>query len=615
MMTSGEVSYYHTISNLDSILSSSIIPAVVIHAEEDDNLVSAAYIQAVLERFGEKDDVFTPKFADSGVLIVIYDTNQPPLSAGDSFTEFTRERFVGGVIFQKTKNKARWLEGPYFLQGKDIHQAWRLYPDYLGAFTTAVVPAESSSLFFQPLKCISSDGLHPAVAVPSRLHSPISAEKPLNGLRIAVKDNYHLAGTVTTHGSRSYAKCYGVQSTTSTYVERLIEMGCIVVGKTKLSSFAGTEVPPKGPIDYLAPFNPRGDLYQNPAGSSMGAAAAVAGYDWLDVSLATDTTGSTRAPAANNGVWGMRTTWGTFPMDGIIPSAKPFDTVGLLARDAAILHQLLKPYEHALISGHLPTQILYPTDWLPIKNEKQQKMIDKFTSCLETFLGTTRTEISLSNEWTKSAPEPLRGTKLADYLRKTGYWINMYDGYHNFGEFRDLYEQKFNEAPYISPVQTSKWESGRLVTPEQRAEAVEQSTTFKNWIKENIIKDGTTIMVVAVGNPGPSYRDELPPPVPSGPGGSYNANFFATILGLPQIIVPVGQLPFTSKVTKRTEYIPVVAGLVGGAGMDDTLVRVAMDALNRAGWPVKVLAGRRAFAFSDEKSGAAGEDQIESAKM
>ena len=32
--------------------------------------------------------------------------------------------------------------------------------------------------------------------------------------------------------------------------------------------------------------------------------------------------------------------------------------------------------------------------------------------------------------------------------------------------------------------------------------------------------------------------------------------------------IAVGQLPFESKVTKQTEYVPVVAGLVGGAGTD-----------------------------------------------
>lgn len=33
----------------------------------------------------------------------------------------------------------------------------------------------------------------------------------------------------------------------------------------------------------------------------------------------------------------------------------------------------------------------------------------------------------------------------------------MWDGYHNFAEFREAYEREYNEKPYISPTQTSKW--------------------------------------------------------------------------------------------------------------------------------------------------------------
>lgn len=126
------------------------------------------------------------------------------------------------------------------------------------------------------------------MAVPSRLYFPRTSDKPLNGLRIAIKDNFHLVGTVTTLGSRAWARLYGVQDSTSAYVQHLIELGCVVVGKTKLSSFARTEEPPAGLIDYLAPFNPRADLYQSPSGSSSGAGSAIAGYEWLDISLGTD---------------------------------------------------------------------------------------------------------------------------------------------------------------------------------------------------------------------------------------------------------------------------------------------------------------------------------------
>lgn len=141
---------------------------------------------------------------------------------------------------------------------------------------------------YQPLNAGAYSGLHGVIAVPSRLYYPRSTKKPLNGMRISMKDNMHLAGIVTSLGSRSYAACYGAQDSTSAYIQRLIDQGALVVGKTKLSAYAGSEVPPDKAIDYFPPWNPRADGYQGPSGSSSGAAASVAGYDWLDFALATD---------------------------------------------------------------------------------------------------------------------------------------------------------------------------------------------------------------------------------------------------------------------------------------------------------------------------------------
>lgn len=100
----------------------------------------------------------------------------------------------------------------------------------------------------------------------------------------------HLAGIVTTLGSRSYTELYGEQQDSSEYIQLLIQKGAVVVGKTKLSAFAGSEIPPSQCIDYFPPWNPRGDGYQGPSGSSSGAAASVAGYPWLDAAICTDST-------------------------------------------------------------------------------------------------------------------------------------------------------------------------------------------------------------------------------------------------------------------------------------------------------------------------------------
>ena len=45
---------------------------------------------------------------------------------------------------------------------------------------------------------------------------------------------------------------------------------------------------PTEAVDFQAPYNPRGDGYQSPVGSSSGSAAAIAAYDWLDFTIGSD---------------------------------------------------------------------------------------------------------------------------------------------------------------------------------------------------------------------------------------------------------------------------------------------------------------------------------------
>lgn len=178
--------------------------------------------------------------------------------------------------------------------------------------------------------------------MPSRLYYTKSGELPLNGVRVSIKDNIDLQGVKTTLGNRAFTEFYGPQETTAAYVKELINKGAIVVGKTKLNAFAGSEKPPDQCIDYFAPWNPRADGYLRPAGSSSGAGASIAGYSWLDFSVGTDSklaalvpglfcetnavscsaTGSVREPARACGVWGIKLTQGILPDDGVQPSCR-----------------------------------------------------------------------------------------------------------------------------------------------------------------------------------------------------------------------------------------------------------------------------------------------------
>jgi Asp-tRNA(Asn)/Glu-tRNA(Gln) amidotransferase A subunit family amidase len=124
-------------------------------------------------------------------------------------------------------------------------------------------------------------------AVPSRIRYAPTAEEPLSGFRIAVKDIYHIKGIPTSVCSRAYYETYPPPQRTAACVELLKQQKAVIVGTTKLAAFAATEEPIEC-VDFQAPWNPRADGYQSPAGSSSGSGAAIASYPWLDISIGSD---------------------------------------------------------------------------------------------------------------------------------------------------------------------------------------------------------------------------------------------------------------------------------------------------------------------------------------
>ncbi len=126
------------------------------------------------------------------------------------------------------------------------------------------------------------------VAVPSRLYFKRTGDKPFAGMRIGVKDIIDLKGLRTGASSRTYTQLYGPRDSNAVAVQGLLELGFVVVGKTKTTQFADSEWPTCDWVDYHGPFNPRAEGYQTPSGSSAGSAAAVASYEWLDLAIGTD---------------------------------------------------------------------------------------------------------------------------------------------------------------------------------------------------------------------------------------------------------------------------------------------------------------------------------------
>jgi Asp-tRNA(Asn)/Glu-tRNA(Gln) amidotransferase A subunit family amidase len=138
------------------------------------------------------------------------------------------------------------------------------------------------------LNLIDDDGIWKNIAVPSRLYATYSLDRPLAGARLCLKDIFRLEGVKTTMMSRAFTALSEPEKESADYVTKLLSLGAVVVGKTKMTQFASSDEPTDQWIDFHCPFNPRGDMYQSPSGSSSGAAAALAGYSWLDYSIAGD---------------------------------------------------------------------------------------------------------------------------------------------------------------------------------------------------------------------------------------------------------------------------------------------------------------------------------------
>jgi Asp-tRNA(Asn)/Glu-tRNA(Gln) amidotransferase A subunit family amidase len=118
-------------------------------------------------------------------------------------------------------------------------------------------------------------------------HHRKSPEKPLSGARIAVKDIYDMEGFKTTLCNRAWTDYHPLQNETAPSIQRLRDLGAVIVGKTRLNAMIVREETMEC-VEFLAPFNPRGDGYQTSSGSSSGSCAALGAYPWIDFTIGSD---------------------------------------------------------------------------------------------------------------------------------------------------------------------------------------------------------------------------------------------------------------------------------------------------------------------------------------
>jgi len=164
------------------------------------------------------------------------------------------------------------------------------------------------------------DALEQAKAIDLRIEK--GEKLPLAGIPVAVKDDICYGVLPTTFGSGGFSDFYSPY--TATAVERLMEAGAIVVGKTNLDNMSlgsSTTSSPKG-----ATINPWDN---SRAAGSAGAVAVITGAAM--VALESDSGGALRQGASSCGVAGLRPTGGLVSRHGLNLHSSSFGQIGVTA--------------------------------------------------------------------------------------------------------------------------------------------------------------------------------------------------------------------------------------------------------------------------------------------
>lgn len=186
----------------------------------------------------------------------------------------------------------------------------------------------------------------------------------LAGVPFATKDNY-----LSPEG-KSTAAAHILDNLespiTATAIKKLEDEGAIMIGRANLDAFAhggSTE------NSYFGVTKNAVDNTRVAGGSSGGSAVAVA-LDIVEFATGTDTGGSIRNPAAFNGIYGIKPTYGTISRYGVVAMASSLDVIGFFAKSPEDIDLLM-----SVAAGQDPYDLTTLPDYYDQTEEKPVKTI------------------------------------------------------------------------------------------------------------------------------------------------------------------------------------------------------------------------------------------------
>lgn len=362
---------------------------------------------------------------------------------------------------------------------------------------------------------------------------------PLHGIPFVLKDNFATADLPVTGASRALIDLQA--GVNATQVQRLLDAGAIMIGKTNLHEFAYgiTSVSSLGGQTRNA-YDPT----RVPGGSSGGTAAAVAA-GFAPFGMGSDTCGSIRIPAAFNNLVGLRPSQGLSSRWGVMPLSSTQDEAGPLARsitDLAIVLDVTVGYdpqdpvtevmrERAVpdFVGHLGSveldglRIGVLDVWMDQAEPAMRAVLDNALSLL-VEQGAALEPVSIQNMDALLAASGLIGLEFETDLNA---WLSDF-GSHDLDSLQAIVDTGLHH-PAVHGVLTSS------LRGERDAEAYQEALTAREGLRDaiNVVMQAQNLDLI-------TYPPIGALPVPIGEPQPGNLCRLSAHSGLPALVVPVG---------------------------------------------------------------------------
>ena len=327
----------------------------------------------------------------------------------------------------------------------------------------------------------------------------------LDGRTFSVKDVFAVRGERNSAGNPTWFETHDAAEATAPVIEELLSEGASVQGLTHtdelMYSLNGEN------IHYGTPPNPLAEGHI-PGGSSSGSAAAACEHSFT---LGTDTGGSIRVPASYCGLFGIRPTHGKVSLEGVIPLAPSFDTVGWMATSS---ESLAKVGDVLFKGDPMPAftrLIMDPQAWSFLSEEDQQLLAGAIPSNIHHQI--------------KPITEPLaEWATLFRYIQGVEIWRTHGDWVRK-------------EEPHFAPPIAERFEWAGTLDEGGYESAKEQQGKITAHLQEKLSSE--ELLVIPTTASAAPRKHASPQEVESVRTKTMQLTCIAGLSGFPQVTVPV----------------------------------------------------------------------------